>query len=131
MGRLHGVTVDIEGVSAPDNFEVKNIFDDSNLYPTLLGINWAIDMNEVINLKKKKISFDRKLLWVVVWLEPAEGLRYTELVRNYEESDDDLYQIYKIITRDQESINLMADGRIAWDQECSCTSNLDEYLKHL
>ena len=52
MGQLQGVTVDIEEASALDEFEVIEIVDDNNPYPTLLGIDWAIDMNWVINLKK-------------------------------------------------------------------------------
>jgi len=39
MGRLHGVTVDIEGMSALDDFEVIEIVDDSNPYPALIGID--------------------------------------------------------------------------------------------
>ena len=57
--------------------EVIEIVDDSNPYPTLLGIDWAIDMNGVINLKKWTMSFERKSLCVVVPLDPAEGPRYT------------------------------------------------------
>jgi len=45
MGRLQGVTVDIEGASVQADFEVIEIFNDINPYPTLLGIDWAIDMN--------------------------------------------------------------------------------------
>lgn len=56
MGRLHGVTVDIEGARAIVDFEVIKIVDDSNPYPTLLGIDWAFDMNEVINLKKRNMT---------------------------------------------------------------------------
>ena len=52
MGNLYGVTVDIEGASALEDFEVIEIVDDNNPYPELLGIDWAIDMNGVINLKK-------------------------------------------------------------------------------
>jgi hypothetical protein len=52
MGRLQGVTVDIEGASALADFEVIEIVDDNNPYPALLGIDWATDMNGVINLKK-------------------------------------------------------------------------------
>ena len=37
MGRLQGVTVDIEGASALADFEVIEIVDDSNPYPMLLG----------------------------------------------------------------------------------------------
>lgn len=73
------------------------IVDDKNTYPAFLGIDWAIDMNGVVNLKKLIMSFERKSLCVVVPLDPAKGPRYTELVRDYEESDDDLDQIYKII----------------------------------
>lgn len=39
MGHLYGVTVDIEGASALADFEVIEIVDDSNPYPTLLGID--------------------------------------------------------------------------------------------
>lgn len=52
MARLQGVTVDIEGASALADFEVIKIVDDSNPYLALLGIDWAIEMNGVINLKK-------------------------------------------------------------------------------
>jgi len=33
-----------------------------------------------------------------VSLDPAEGVRYSESVRDYEESEDELDQIYKITT---------------------------------
>jgi len=39
MGILQGVTVDIEGVSVHVDFEVIDIVDDNNPYPTLLGID--------------------------------------------------------------------------------------------
>jgi len=100
MGRLHGVTIDIEGVSALPDFEVIKIFDDRNPYPTLLGIDWAIDMNGVINLKKQTMSFESKLFCVVLPLDLAKGPCYIESFHDYEESDNDLDQIYKITTRD-------------------------------
>ena len=73
--------------------------------------------------------FEKKSLCVIVPLDPAEGSRYTEPVRDYE-SDDDVDYIYKIIVRDQYWVNPTADGRIAWDREISCTSDSDEELKH-
>lgn len=97
MGRLHGVTVDIEGASVLADFEVIEIFDDINPYLVLLWIDWAIVMNGVINLNKQTMSFERKSLCVVLPLEPAERPRYTEPIRDYEDSDDDLDQIYKSI----------------------------------
>jgi len=42
MGRLQGVTMDIEGMSTQIDFEVIEIVDDSNPYPTLLGIYWPL-----------------------------------------------------------------------------------------
>jgi len=44
------------------DFEVIEIIDDSNPYLVLLGIDWAIDMNWVINLKKRTMPFERKSL---------------------------------------------------------------------
>jgi len=98
MGRLQGVIVDIEGASALVDFEVIEIVDDSNPYPALLGIDWAIDMNGVINFKKRKMIFEKKSLYVVVPLDLEEP-RYTKLVYDYE-SDDDLDQIYRITVQD-------------------------------
>lgn len=63
-------------------------------------------------------------------LDPTEGARYIEPVHDYEESDDELDKIYKIKVRDQDWINPMADGRISWEPESSCTSDLDEELEH-
>ena len=45
MGILQWVTFDIEGTSAQVDFEEIEIVDDSNPYPTLLGINQATNMN--------------------------------------------------------------------------------------
>ena len=89
MGQLQGITMDIEGASVLEDFEVIEIVDDNNPYPTLLGIDWATDMNGVINLKKHKMIFEKNYFRVVIPLDPAEGLRYMELVRDYE-SDDNL-----------------------------------------
>ena len=52
MRRLQGVTIDIEGATTLADFEVIDIVDDNNPYPALLAIDWATDMNGVINLKK-------------------------------------------------------------------------------
>ena len=62
MGRLQGITVDIEGASTLIDFEVIEIVDDKNPYPMLLGIDWATVMNGVINLKKHNIVFEKKSL---------------------------------------------------------------------
>ena len=39
MAQLQGVTMDIQGASALEDFEVIEIVDDNNPYPTPLGID--------------------------------------------------------------------------------------------
>lgn len=69
--------------------------DDRNHYPMLLGIDWSINMNGGINIKKCKIIFEKKSLRIVVPLDHAKGSCYTEQVSDYD-NDDDLDCIYKI-----------------------------------
>ena len=65
--------MDIEEASMLANFEVIEIIDDNKPYPTPLGIDWATNMNEVINLKKHKMIFEKKSPHVVILLDPADG----------------------------------------------------------
>ena len=88
MGQLYGVIVDIEGESALANFEVIEIVDDKNPYPALLGIDWVFYMDVIINLKKQRMTFEKKALRVIAPLDPAEGACYTEPVHDYVEDDD-------------------------------------------
>jgi len=128
MGRLQGMMVEIEGENMLSYFEVIEIVDDNNPYPMLLGIDWATDMNGVINLKKHKIIFEKNSLRLVVPLDPVEGSRYTDPVRN-NESDNELDYIYKITAQEQDWVNPIADGRISWEHESSYTSDLDEEIE--
>jgi len=89
MGQLQGVTVDIKGVSTQTDFKVIENVDDSNPYPSLLRIDWATNMKGIINLKRRKMTFERKSLRVVVPLDPAKGEPYTEPMHD-KESDDKL-----------------------------------------
>ena len=52
LGRLPKIRVNIAGVKAQANFEVIEIIEYAYPYPSLLGLDWAIDMGGVINLKK-------------------------------------------------------------------------------
>ena len=85
------------------------IVDDSNPYPTLLGIGWATDMNEVINLKKHNMIFEKNSLRVVIPLDPTKGSCYIERVCDYD-SGDDLDCIYKITAREQDWVNATTNG---------------------
>lgn len=95
LGRLSGITTDIEGVHTTIDFEVIEIVDDNNPYPTLLGQGWEFSNMAIINLKKRKIIFERNIMRVIVPLDPLEGARYTEPVKEeYNEADiDNIYQI--------------------------------------
>jgi hypothetical protein len=52
IDRLEQVEVNIEGVKAKTNFEVIEIMDDLDPYPTLLGIDWAFENNAILNMRK-------------------------------------------------------------------------------
>jgi hypothetical protein len=43
IGRLKGVTVDLDGVHTKADFKVIEIVDDTTPYPTFLGLDWAFD----------------------------------------------------------------------------------------
>jgi len=53
LGRLSSVPVDLDGVRSVTEFEVIEIVDDRNPYLTLLGIEWALNNDAIINLKRK------------------------------------------------------------------------------
>lgn len=124
----YGVTVDIEVASTLVDFEVIEIVDDSNPYLALLGIDWAFDMDVIINIKNHRMKFERKELRVIIPLDPTEGVRYNEPVHDYEE--DDLDQIYKITVQNEEWINPTVDGWMTFDRDSSYTSNFEEELEH-
>jgi len=95
VGRLQGITIDIDGASTWTEFEVIEIMDEITPYPTLLGIDSATNMNGVNNLKRWTMIFETKSLRVVIPLDPAEGLCYIELVCN-KESDAESDGIYRM-----------------------------------
>ena len=66
LGIFPSVPVDIDGVSTLADIEFIEIIDDSNPYPALLGIEWAIDNAAVINLKKRQMTFEGQYLRVTV-----------------------------------------------------------------
>ena len=112
LGRLPSVSVDIDGVSTLAYFEVIEIIDDSNPYPSLLGIEWEIDNDAVINLKKRQMNFEGKGLRVIVPLDPSQGERYTEPVRD--EDQDVLDHIYNITVKEEYYVDPTAEGIMDW-----------------
>ena len=127
IGRLLGVQVDIDGVKSFADFEVISIIDGTNPYPTLLGIEWAIDNQAIINLKNRHMLFEGRGICIIAPLDPVEGARYTE--PSTEEYDPlDLDNIYKLTARNQDYINPTADGNLSWRSISSCASDSEEGL---
>ena len=58
----------------------------------LLGLDWAIDMGGIINLKKGSMVFENNDTRIIVPLDPTEGERYTKPVRD-EEDVDHIYNL--------------------------------------
>ena len=80
ISRLEQVEVNIEGVKTKVDFEVIEIMDDSNPYPSFFGIDWEFDNNVVLNLKKRQMSFDTDTLHMITPLYLNEGNIYNEPV---------------------------------------------------
>lgn len=81
-------------------------------------------MNGVINLKKKKMVFEKQSLHAVIPLDLTEGPHYTEPMRD-EGIDDEPDCIYKITSRNQDWVNPTMKGRISWSHAKSCTKDSD------
>lgn len=69
--------MDIKGVRVLIEFEVIQIVDDTDPYSTLLGLDWAIDMGGIINLKRRSMVFENSGTRDVVPLDPTKGEMYT------------------------------------------------------
>ena len=73
MGRLNQVPMEVEGLRTHSDFEVIDIVDVTNPYPTLLGINWKIDNQTIITFKKMILSFKDSEIRMVALINPLEG----------------------------------------------------------
>jgi hypothetical protein len=77
FGRLEHVLVEIDGVRMFVDFEVIEIADDNCPYPALLGIDWAFNNLNVVDIKKRRMTFEGDGLRVIAPLDPDEDHRYT------------------------------------------------------
>jgi hypothetical protein len=68
FGILEHVFVDIDGVRTFEDFKVIEIVDDSCMYPALLGIDWAFNNLTVVDIKKRRMTFE------------GDGLRFMHLL---------------------------------------------------
>jgi hypothetical protein len=112
FGRLEHVPMDFDGVRTFADFEVIDIVDDSCPYHALLGIDWAFNNSTMVYLKKRRMMFEGDGLRFIAPLDPDEGQRNTEPIRE-EDHAYELENIYKL-TRQQEYINPTTDGNLSW-----------------
>jgi hypothetical protein len=109
---LEHVPVDIDGVRTFVDVEVIEIFDESCSYPALLGIYWDFNNSIIVDLNKIRMTFEGYGLRVIAPLDPDEGTRYTEPIRE-EDHTYDLENIYKLTTRQQDYIIPTTDGNLS------------------
>ena len=129
LGRLSSVPMDLDGVHSLADFEVIEIIDDITPYPALLGIDWAFENQAIINLKKKTMSFKGNGIRVIGPLDPALGLRYTELITTEEEACN-IDIVYQLIAAQGDYVNPTDDGMLSWRCENSCMSDLEVGLEN-
>ena len=78
----------------------------------------------VINLKKRQMIFEGKDLRVILPLDPSQGERYTEPLR--QKDQDDVEHIYTITAQDRGS----EDPPTAdWESGSSCMTNSEDDLE--
>jgi len=115
LGRLSGVPVDLDGVISIAEFEVIEIVDDSNPYPTLFGFEWALNNNAIINLKRRQMSFKGGINRITALIDPREGHGYVEPMRD----ERDLDTIYNVTSNKADYVEPDGDGKLSWENTSS------------
>ena len=124
LGQLSNVPVDLDGVWAVADFEVIELTDDSNPYPALLGIGWAMDNAAVINFKERLMIFEGNELRVIVPLDPSQGDRYTEPLQAADQ--DTLEHIYNITVKEEDDEGSPTEG---WESGSSVLTDFEDDLE--
>jgi hypothetical protein len=104
--------VNIEGVRMKVDFEVIEIMDDYDPFLALLGIDWSVNNNVILNSKKRQMSFEMDTLRMTTPRDLNEGDTYNELV------DEDaqrffIEKIYNISMHKEDYINPIIDGELS------------------
>ena len=73
IGRVPHLPIEMEGLKTYAQFEVIEIADNTNPYPTFLGVGWEMENLAVINFKKMTMMFENHDTRVISPLDTLEG----------------------------------------------------------
>jgi hypothetical protein len=122
IGRLKGVTVDMDGVRTKIDLEVIEIVYFTTPYPILLGLDWPFDNQDIISLKIRNMTFKSWEYRVIVPLDPSKGERFVEpTCLDLEE----INQLYRTTAYEEDYVNPTVYGILSWRSITSCVSDLD------
>ena len=125
IGHVSNFVSDIEGMKMHADFDVIEVVEDGGSYPTLLGNGWDNDSIAVINFKKCVMTFENQDVGVIVPMDPQEGRRYIEPVKDeVGRSWDHDYNISK------DYINPTVDGELEWHSASSASSDSKDALEN-
>jgi hypothetical protein len=71
IGRLIGVPMNLDGVCSMAYFQVIEIVENIQPYPTLMGLEWDFDNQAIINLKRMEMIFEVGYLKFIAPLDPS------------------------------------------------------------
>jgi hypothetical protein len=93
----------------------------------LLGLDLAFDNQEIINLKAIKMNFESGEYRFIAPLDPSEGERFVETTFL---DLDEINQLYRTTTREENYVNPTAYGVLRWRRIASCSSDSDTCLEN-
>ena len=106
-------------------FDVIEVVEDGGSYPALLGIGWDNDSMEVINFKKQVMTFENQDVRVIAPMDPQEGRRYIEPIKDeVERSWDHAYNI------SEDYIHPTIDGKLGWHSTSSMSFDFEDALEN-
>jgi hypothetical protein len=120
IGHLTGVLVNIDGVHNMEEFEVIEIMDDSQPYPTLMGLELDFDNQVIINLKRRDVIFEVEDFKFTAPLDPLEGKRYIDPT-----GGNHIENLYNMTERMEDYVNLNAVGVL----HCEVLVHVHQILK--
>jgi hypothetical protein len=92
FGKLEQFPMDIDGVRMFTDFEMIEIVDERSPYLVLVGIDWDFNNSTIVDLKKRRMTFEGDGLRVIAPLDPDEGHRYTKPIKE----EDRAYEVENI-----------------------------------